>query len=230
MSSSPPTDLLLAEVMLGLYQYSVGYPRVTFDKIFDVSGVYAGLKHLDGDQDILAFRGSVTLPDWIHDFEADSRPVVDHPQMGKVDSGFFFGVEAAMLQIIPELHNPLYIVGHSLGGPRATYAAALLTLSGKVPLKAVMFESPRPGMQQLVDILAKVPGTQFRNVYRGDHSGVTDLPFHFPLLFPYVHPWMPFIELQVVPDPGDDHPISRLHHMWLCYNSLKIASMAITGA
>ncbi len=113
---------------------------------------------------VVAFRG--TLPpsekdpdsrcDWRQDFFAEPTTCTSGPNKvpGQVHSGFF----DATTSIIQTVHtlvsgynpgptNPVYITGHSKGGPMATIAAYILAENLGVPnvQPLVTFASPKPG-------------------------------------------------------------------------------------
>src|SRR5208337_1303495 len=109
---------------------------------------------------VVAFRG--TLPpstkdpdswlDWLQDFFAVPVSVPSLP--GQVHSGFYNAtatiiqkVQTLVLGYNPGPDNPVYVTGHSKGGPMASMAAYILSQSMNVPnvQPVVTFASARPG-------------------------------------------------------------------------------------
>jgi len=113
---------------------------------------------------VVAFRG--TLPpstkdpdswlDWLQDFFAVPVSVPSGPNKlpGQVHSGFF-NATASIIQKVQTLvsgyspgpDNPVYVTGHSKGGPMASMGAYILSQNLDVPniQPLVTFASPRPG-------------------------------------------------------------------------------------
>lgn len=133
-----------------------------------------------GESDIgyvLAFRGTLppkkwnlaTIEDWWQDiFEINQVSGVGLP--GKVHSGFYKAfmsiwsqIEAALDQIytVNKSTKPLYITGHSKGGPMASYAAFIIAHHTNYPKPNIItFASPFPG------------DTTFANVYDSQISQI----------------------------------------------------------
>ncbi len=102
---------------------------------------------------ILAFRGTLsnfhkcaTYQDWLGDLNVEPTPI--NGANGKVHSGIYEAYQTLQDWIIHYLNNhptkPLYITGHSKGGPMSTYAAMDAINYGKVE-RVTTFASPRPG-------------------------------------------------------------------------------------
>lgn len=111
---------------------------------------------------VLAFRGTLppkkwndaTIEDWWQDiFEINQVVGVGLP--GKVHSGFYKAFMSIWAQIDAALHQiyvvnkstkPLYITGHSKGGPMASYAAFIISHHTNYPKPGIItFASPFPG-------------------------------------------------------------------------------------
>ena len=79
------------------------------------------------DRNILSFRGTDSIKDWLTDAEIEQ---VNHGEKMKLHKGFFkayLSVDSKVLNAI-ETHDrkPLWIIGHSLGGALASIAAFML--------------------------------------------------------------------------------------------------------
>ena len=112
--------------------------------------------------DVIAFRGSESEQDWLRDFEATT---FNHPQLGKVESGFFEGIQQTFAWLVKNgPKNPVF-TGHSLGGAHAALIAALYQINGYAWKGLVTFGCPRPGYAQLAKILqgSGKPLTAYRN-------------------------------------------------------------------
>lgn len=101
---------------------------------------------------VVAFRGSVSIQNWITNVRFEQRPVIiDNIPMGMIHAGFaeaFAPLCMPLRKALEEkLHTPklLYITGHSLGGAMAILAAKWLQLIGLTVHGLVTFGSPRVG-------------------------------------------------------------------------------------
>jgi hypothetical protein len=193
-----PTDLDIVALCDGIYAYPGDAP-VAWDQ-FDTGqhgdnddGICWALKHLDG-YDVLVFRGSTTMQDWIRDFRALAIPT----RIGMVHAGFFSGMEHAWRDIRPLLKQPTIVTGHSLGAGRAAIMTGLMKADGMPPVARVVFGEPKPGLQSFAQFIADVPGRSYRNGDYAHHDLITDVPFSFPPL-QYMHP-TPVIEVTALPD------------------------------
>lgn len=121
------TDLDIVNLIVGIYEYPGSAPVLWdhLDSGADDDGVYWGIKYLAG-ADVLIFRGSSDLEDWMRDLNCVARPFGDS-KLGPVHPGFRLGmgdvVEEAKVVLRPGM--PLIIGGHSLGAGRAAIAAGL---------------------------------------------------------------------------------------------------------
>jgi hypothetical protein len=197
----PITDRDIAALCLGIYP---GNPPVVWDHFDDGSGpdgVCWGVKHVD-DVSIVVLRGTVTLGDWLRNFQAWVEPI-HHDDLGPVHAGFYSGMRTVQRELTKEIvpSGPLIICGHSLGAARAVILSALLTRGGRAPIARICFGEPRAGFAPLGEILAPI-GQQrsYRNRNATDHDEITDLPFSLPPLFAYQHP-TELIDLTVSPMP-----------------------------
>ncbi len=167
-----------------------------FDHIIQAGGdaVWAGVK-LYPDCVAVAFRGSTTIEDWLHDFQTF---MVNDPDLGLVEQGFLVGVRDAHDQISPLVDRPLVVTGHSLGAAHAFLFAALQGLHKTPAAKVVTFGPPRPGGSTVRALLQDTPGFSYKNGY----DPVTDAPLDIPLVAPYIEPY-PFIKLHAPPAEND---------------------------
>jgi hypothetical protein len=92
--STMTTDTDIAQLCLAIYSGSGAWDQLELPG----DGIAFGLKDL-GSVIALIFRGSTTLPDFIHDSEAIADPL-EHDGLGPVHPGFFAG--------LPELWGQKY--------------------------------------------------------------------------------------------------------------------------
>ncbi len=169
---------------------------------------------------VVAFRGTIspteTDPDswmdWLNDFFAVPYTSNAGPFRlpGQVHRGFFDAttsiveqVHALVVELSPGRNNPVFITGHSKGGPMATMAAMILGrnlgLPGVEPV--VTFASPRPGdvaFRQGCDAVLR----QIRYENHGD-------------IVPLVPPSLTWFEKLVSELIGGSHIARRLHDLLL---------------
>lgn len=155
-------------------------------------GVCWALKRVDG-HDVIVFRGSSTLQDWLVDFRA--LPLVT--PVGSVHSGFFSGMEQTWSDIRPLLRQPVILTGHSLGAARASILAGLMIVDGHAPAGRIVFGEPRPGLADFAGLVKAVPGFSFRNGDASGHDPVTDVPPTIPP-FNFTHP-LPITAVTAMP-------------------------------
>jgi hypothetical protein len=100
---------------------------------------------------VLAFRGSTEAIDWLDDFNFPQVPGSEHGVTGKVHQGFAGALEpgwAAISKIVPafvDRHQPVWVVGHSLGAALTTLAAVRLASEGVQLAPVYTFAGPRVG-------------------------------------------------------------------------------------
>ena len=143
-----------------------------------VSGVHVGITTAaDGQTLIVAFRGSVTVLDWLRDFFFAPVTVREHPQLGRCHAGFLNGAESVADAVAGAARGaPFVLTGHSLGGALALGVAGLLICAGAAPEAVVTFGAPRFGMARFAALLEPYPVRQY---VRGNDP-VPLLPFDVP--------------------------------------------------
>ncbi len=218
-----PSDAIIAGLCGLIYQPTAivkGFDH--FDAGGD-DGVTWAFKHLDGC-DLIVFRGSVTLPDWIADFRAAAVPT----RIGHVHAGFYGGMETVLHDVRPMLSQPFIIAGHSLGAARADILTGMMVTDGVPPIARVVFGEPKPGLLDFSERIKDVPGRSYRNGDGTHHDLVTDVPFSFPPL-QYMHP-TPIIPVNCPPraDHFSDWGAFAWHHIELYETAL--AALAIQGS
>jgi len=154
---------------------------------------------------IVAFRGSVTVEDWVRDFVCFPIITREHPQFGFCHAGFLDGAQNVIDAIADAIGNaPWYATGHSLGGALALGVAALMVTRGRAPLRTTTFGAPRFGMAQFVKFMAPYVVDQYR---RGNDI-VPEVPRDVPPLFAFLDT-RPLIQIGVAqPDFLKCHSIA----------------------
>ncbi|MFZ0271014.1 MAG: hypothetical protein WAL34_04105 [Acidobacteriaceae bacterium] len=173
-------------------------PQSKWDKIWtgNGNGIFAGVFG-----NTVVFRGSDCPLDWLRDFDAT---LYDHPELGPVHCGMMEGLDDFFAETAKLLGSSPDICGHSLGAAHAWLFAGLLARAGNNPSRIAVFGSPRPGCQQLRDILTPISKSSYRN----GNDPVTDVPVFLPG-FPYVEP-CDFTQLDV---PPATHDLLHDHHI-----------------
>ena len=182
MTNIMPSDAAIVALCAEIYRPSaIAGSFDHYDAGMD-DGICWALKRLDGF-DVVIFRGSVTLWDWLRDFRALATP----SRIGHVHNGFHAGMEHMWADLKPLLSQPTIVAGHSLGAARADVLAALMTVDGVPPVARVVFGEPKPGLLDFARLIAGIAGRSYRNGDSTHHDLVTDVPFSFPPE-QYVHP------------------------------------------
>lgn len=191
-----PTDSDIAQLCLDIYSGSDAFDQAELPD----DGIAFGIKDL-GPVVALIFRGSATLPDFIHDSEAIADPL-EHDGLGPVHPGFFAGLPALWDRLENALtQKPCVVAGHSLGAARASLFTGLMVLANHPPVRRLCFGEPRSGFPQSASIIAEVRARSFCNGNGRAHDLVTDLPFT-TWVEDYVHA-TPLIPMGVPPTVGD---------------------------
>lgn len=165
-----------------------------------------------GDFDVIAFRGSKSVLDWVRDFQV--IPVY-HPRLGMVHEGFVQGIEPVvvprLLKFIQDRNRPYILTGHSLGAARACVVAGLMSITplfngSTVPPAAVVLAGcPRPGFKTLSEVINSGGGKV--RIYKNRRDPVADVPSLLPF---WVKP-----SADILVDAGDsgEHSLFADHHM-----------------
>jgi len=177
-----PADAEIAALCGQIYKTTSGFTYL--DEGAD-DGVCWALHRTD-DVDVIVFRGSVTLQDWVRDLVAVAIPT----SIGRIHAGFWFGMEKTCSEVRSlTAGRQVIVAGHSLGAAHASILTGLLVESRIRPLARVVFGEPKPGFRDAAEIIRSVPGRSYRNGYKLHHDLVTDLPFSLSSgEYEYVHP------------------------------------------
>lgn len=213
-----PSDALIASYCGMIYKSTALFDFDHFDAGLD-DGCCWALKRLPGF-DLIVFRGSITLADWIADFRALAVP----SRIGHVHVGFYSGMENVWKDLRPLLGQPVIVAGHSLGAARAGVMAALMTVDGVPPVARVVFGEPKPGLLDFAGIIKDIPARSYRNGDGLHHDLVTDLPLSFPPL-EYMHP-TPIVPVCCRPDVSEFEKMGvfAYHHFELYETALAVLS------
>ena len=151
MTKIMPSDAAIVALCAEIYRPSaIAGSFDHYDAGMD-DGICWALKRLDGF-DVVIFRGSVTLWDWLRDFRALATP----SRIGHVHNGFHAGMEHMWADLKPLLSQPTIVAGHSLGAARADVLAALMTVDGVPPVARVVFGEPKPGLLDFARLIAGI--------------------------------------------------------------------------
>ncbi len=169
----------------------------------------AAMKRVHDKFDVVVWRGSTTLDDWLADLNA--WPIWNNT-LGLVHPGFLRAVLDLQKDILKAVARPAIITGHSLGAGHALLHAGFLTAAKKDLVRVTTFGTPRPGCAQLAKILTYVAG----NDYKNRNDPVTGLP----AMFGYQHR-KPLIRVDVEPSLSDGWGLLADHHMSLYLTAME---------
>lgn len=211
------TDALIASLCGLIYKPTAiisGFDH--FDAGLD-DGVCWALKKLPGF-DVVVFRGSITLQDWINDFRALAIP----SRIGHVHVGFFAGMEHVWSELRPLVNQPVIVAGHSLGAARAAVVTGLMVADNAPPIARVAFGEPKPGLLDFADRIKHIPARAYRNGDARHHDLVCDVPLSFPPL-QYVHP-TPIVPVCCKPEGDQFATLGAFawHHIGLYETALAV--------
>lgn len=136
---------------------------------FGSSSIVADVGGADlfGSHNVICFRGSKEILDWLLDFLAipgtDNAQDPAYARMGPVHSGFLIGALALLPAVKADLAGkPYSLTGHSLGGALALLVGALMVQDGHPPDQIVTFGAPKVGFQAFADVLSAVPVREYK--------------------------------------------------------------------
>lgn len=144
----------------------------------------------------VAFRGTRTDSEWLHNFDIATTAYRPVPNLGQVHMGWMALYEtirnslASNLAAACEGCDQLVVAGHSLGAALAVLAAPDVAenIGTSLEPKLTTFGGPRPGLHDFVVAFNVTIESCFRVVNQFDV--VPHLPLPFPLL-PYEHVGVP---------------------------------------
>jgi len=182
----------LSKNVTGQYpDVNVSVPPVVVDVVLESDGLFGtyGYTGASVEAIVIAFRGSSSVDNWIHDLEFW---LVDYPAISgaMVHYGFLDSYTAiqstlmASLKKLRALHPqlPIMISGHSLGAAQSVFAAVDLALNGFTNIKLVNFGQPRVGNAVFAAAVEKLVTQHYRVV------NMFDTVPHFPFqLIGYEH-------------------------------------------
>lgn len=148
---------------------------IKWDKLWQ-GGIYVGMLG-----NILCFRGSETVEDWMIDM--DAIPVND-VLLGCIHEGFAAGMYSFFASIEKLVSEKTILCGHSLGAARAMIFGGYMKQVGVCPKAIITFGCPQPGFAQLKAILAPV----IIRSYRNGLDPVPELPREIEPYFGYEQP------------------------------------------
>lgn len=117
---------------------------------------------------ILAFRGTSTSVDWVHDFKAQQMAFSPIKNAGNTHKGFtdiYLALREQIFQLLSLLQPdcPLFITGHSLGGALATLAAIDIATNSAFTTPIIYtFGAPRVGNPAFVKTYNATVPTHWR--------------------------------------------------------------------
>ncbi len=207
-------DLDLVSLMQSLYQLKPGGSGDgPFNKVLREKtdyGVNVGIMEKP-DSLILAFRGSVTLEDWVRD--AVSFLPEDIPGVGTYPLGFSKGLEECRGNLDHWITSgkPLLIVGHSLGAAHAGIMGQILKRDGFSISRLVLMGCPNLIPSGKSGELIDVPTINYKN----ELDFVTDVP---------PDPWEPIVPFTDLSGGHADFPgLFMFHHIEYYANGISLA-------
>ena len=149
----------------------------------DVSWAFAGPTFhatltVTGDETIIACEGSVSVADWLRDFDVIGPATFTHPWLGIIHNGFYQTTEECLPEIVAKLAGikNVSITGHSKGAANAEILACKLVYNKINVTNLVTFGTPRwilPYNNLVPHLIPASLGTSYRHF----KDIVTEVPF-----------------------------------------------------
>ncbi len=203
-------DRVLSLLCYSMMSYGENFRSDIYRRVAFVDCKKSGVQYYIGKSDdelLIAFRGTDTIRDLLHDLMFLKRTVSDNYNSGiRVHSGFFRIYKRS--EICDRIHEAattpdirrIYITGHSLGAALASLCALDLASITKAKITCVVFGSPRVGNSAFVrtfnsnisdalrvecgnDAITKLPPALlgYRHVSSSFHIGKPKIPFFYSM-------------------------------------------------
>lgn len=189
------TELDIYNICHGTYEADYDWTYLFQGATDDDS--YVGVKRV-GEIDVVAFRGSATIEDWVRNFDPLETY---HEGLGWIADGFVRGINAPFANLASIVGSNWICTGHSRGAAEATLYAAMMALVGRPPMLLMPLAPPRTGGETLRGVLAPIK----TRAYANKRDPVLDVP-------PWCdHPY-PLIRIDEMPAPDDPWGPAAPHH------------------
>jgi len=132
-----------------------------------------------GERSVIAFRGTVTTPDWITNARASQVDYRFVPGGGRTHQGMtdiYASLRTRLFAAVWSLpkEKPLYVTGHSLGGALAVLAAPDLAANAGIVPSVYTFGAPRVGSWRFMLLFNRLIPEAFR--WQNAYDLVTHVP------------------------------------------------------
>jgi len=197
--------------------YLTTLPPVSVATVFMSDGVYGTYGYIGTTENsiIIAFRGSESFENWLHDLDFFKTTYPGFPGL-EVHEGFlsaYQAVQPTILSYVSILRKkypnfPVYVTGHSLGGALSVLCAFDLVVTSGVPsssISVINLGQPRVGNSLFASKWNQLIGSSFRLVNQRDL-----VPHVPPELFGFQHSstelWFPsnYTSFIVCDNSGED--------------------------
>lgn len=142
-----------------------------------IYGIYGYVGH-SKEEIVVAFRGSSSLDNWIHDIDIRKIPYGNVPG-AQIHNGFWTAYKLVKNQIEPHLldlhkqfpHLPIVINGHSLGAALGVILSLEISHNSIINPKnitVINFGQPRVGNKEFALYFEQTIGTHYRVVHKTD--------------------------------------------------------------
>jgi len=156
-------------------------PPVKVAAVFESDGVYGtyGYVGVTSQEILVAFRGSASIQNWIHDFEFFKGHFPGAPAGAEVHHGFYTAytavqtiVRTTVTRLVKENpHLPLTVTGHSLGAALSVLCSIDIAVQNIIPgekITVINLGLPRVGNKIFADFWDKTIGYHRRMVNQRD--------------------------------------------------------------